>query len=339
MLAALPIAAAATLLAARALPLRFEYQPNALGIVSAATEARYPLQQETFWLAFALGFGTLSALALARWLSRAELSPSRMLLVEASGAACLVSLLALPPPLGAGAALACAAGARAAVGPRCPPLATAAERAPAARARRRAWISLAWAAALLALAVLLTHGFFASVWNAAHRVPDEERTLDAFVFHGEMGQHLAWADALRRGLFHGKDFFCLYGPLYDLGTVGVWALLGRSIAAWELYFFITRALGFAALLWLAASLCSRRALALAVPFLVPPLVNLRIGLALLGLALLLAWLRSGSRALAAAAGAVAGAALLYSQEFGLAFALTGALAFALYRDARAALAF
>src|SRR5262245_26630996 len=152
MLVALPIAAAATLLAARALPVRFEYRPNALGIVSAATEARYPLQQETFWLAFALGFGTLAALALARWLSRAELAPGRTLLAEASGAACLVSLLALPAPLGTGAALACVAGARAAAGPRRPPPATAADRALAARARRRAWSSLAWAAALLALA-------------------------------------------------------------------------------------------------------------------------------------------------------------------------------------------
>jgi hypothetical protein len=301
------------------------------------TESRYPLQQEAFWTAFALGFGTLAALAVARWLSRGDLPAGRAVLVEACGAACLAAVLALSPPVGVAAALACVAGARAAAGPRRAPTATGAERAaePRPRRTRRA---LAWGGALLALAVLLTRGFFASVWNVAHGVPDEQRTLDAFVFHGEMGQHLAWADALRRGLFHGKDFFCLYGPLYDLGAVGLWALVGRSIAAWELYFLITRALGLAALLWLAASLCSRRGFALAVPFLVP-LVSLRIGLALIGLALLLAWLRSGSRAFAAAAGAVAGVALLYSQEFGLAFALTGALAFALYRDARTALTF
>ncbi len=339
-LAALPIAAAATLLAARALPLRFEYRPNALGIVSVATESRYPLQQETFWAVFALGLGTLATFAVARWLSRGDLSPRRAVLVEACGAACLASVLALSPSLGVAAVLASVGGARAAAGPRLSLPEAGADRAAGARPPRArpTWSALAWGAALLALAVLLTRGFFASVWNVAHGVPDEERTLDAFIFHGEVGQHLAWADALRRGLFHGRDFFCLYGPLYDLGAVGVWALVGRSIAAWELYFLITRALGLAALLWLAASLCSRRAFALAVPFLVP-LVNLRIGLALLGLALLLAWLRSGSRALAAAAGAASGVALLYSQEFGLAFALTGAIAFALYRDARAALAF
>jgi len=339
MLAALPLAAAATLLAARWLPLRFTYRPNALGIVSVASEARYPLQQETFWLVFALAFGSLVALALAHWLGREALSARRVILMEACGAAGLAAALFLPTAAGLAAALAAAALARSAAGSRLPAAAwaeepAAAARSPRARSPARA---LAWGTALLALAVLLTPGFFGNAYNVAHGVADERRTLDTFTFHGEIGQHLAWADALRRGQLHGKDFFCLYGPLYDLGAVGVWALVGRSIAAWELGFSITRALGLAALLWLAASLCSRRAFALAIPFLVP-WVNLRIGLALGALGLLFAWLRSGRRALAAAAGCVSGAALLYSQEFGLAVAATSALGFALRRDARAALA-
>jgi hypothetical protein len=339
-LAALPIAAAATLLAARWLPLRFEYRPNELGIVSVATESRYPQQQEVFWAVFALAAGAVAAVAVARWLARAELGVPRAILVEACGAAGLAGLLLLPTPLGVAAALAGAAGARAAAGPRREPLAVRADhptevRPP--RARRLSRAALA-AVALLGLALLLTPGLFANVGNLARGVPDEQRTRSDFTFQGEIGQHLAWADALRRGGFQGRDFFCLYGPLYDLGAAGFWALFGRSIAAWELYFSITRALGLAALLWLAASLASRRAAALAIPFLVP-WVNLRIGLALLGLLALFAWLRSGSRALAALAGALAGVALLYSQEFGLAFAATSALAFALYRDARAGLAF
>jgi hypothetical protein len=40
LVAALPLAAALTLLAARALPLRFAYRPNDLGIVSVATQQR-----------------------------------------------------------------------------------------------------------------------------------------------------------------------------------------------------------------------------------------------------------------------------------------------------------
>ncbi len=55
--AALPIAAAFTLLLARLLPIHFEYRPNQLGIVSWTTERQYPLQQETFWAIFAVATG------------------------------------------------------------------------------------------------------------------------------------------------------------------------------------------------------------------------------------------------------------------------------------------
>ncbi len=339
MLAALPIAAAATLVAARWLPVRFTYRPNALGIVSVATETRYPLQQETFWLVFALVFGSAGALVLARWLGRERIRAERAALAEACGAASLAALLFLPTAAGLAVALAAVVGARAAAGPWgvAGPPGAAPSAAGGSPLERSGWLSATWGVALFALALLLTPGLFVNAWNVAHGVADERRTLDAFTFQGEIGQHLAWADALRRGLFHGKDFFCLYGPLYDLGAVGLWSLVGRSIAAWELYFSLTRALGLAALMGLAASLCSRRAWVLVIPFLVP-WVNLRIGLALGALALLFAWLRSGRRVWAAAAGSVTGVALLYSQEFGLAAAVTSAAGFALRRDARAGLA-
>ena len=61
MLAALPISAALVLLLARWLPVRFAYVPNELGIVSLATLERYPQQQETVWLLFSAGAGTLLA--------------------------------------------------------------------------------------------------------------------------------------------------------------------------------------------------------------------------------------------------------------------------------------
>ena len=125
MVAALPIAAAAALLAARWLPLRFVYRPNELGIVSVATEQRYPLQQETFWLVFALAFGSLLALGLARWLGRPHLAAGRVALAEACGAATLLAVLFLPAAAGAAVAVAAVAGARAAVGRR--PSADAAE--------------------------------------------------------------------------------------------------------------------------------------------------------------------------------------------------------------------
>ena len=58
------------------------------------------------------------------------------------------------------------------------------------------------------------------VWNVVHATPDVQLVADDFNFHAEIGQHLAWADAIRRGGLHGRDFFCLYGPLYDMGLVG-----------------------------------------------------------------------------------------------------------------------
>ena len=73
MLAALPISAALVLWLARWLPVRFDYVPNELGIVSLATLERYPQQQETFWLLLSGGVGTLLA-----WLRRGRLAPREL---------------------------------------------------------------------------------------------------------------------------------------------------------------------------------------------------------------------------------------------------------------------
>jgi hypothetical protein len=202
----------------------------------------------------------------------------------------------------------------------------------------------------LALALLLTPSFWTSAFHVGVGMPDERRTVDAFTFQGEVGQHLAWANALARGRYHGKDFFCLYGPFFDLGGVAAWKLFGRSIASWELYFATTRVLGLAALLGLGVVLLRRRAWLLAIPFFVP-WVNLRTGWAFLGLVLVFAWLRSlpepgkgepggaGRSAWMAAAGLTGGFSILYSQEFGLAFAVTTAAVLLLHQAWRAAAVF
>jgi hypothetical protein len=325
-LAALPMAAALVLWIARWLPLEFAYAPNEFGIVSLATLQRYPQQQETFWLLFALGVGTLLAWLLARGLRGGGVP------AEALGAAALLASLWLPPAVAVvlglaaiGGALACAARS----GTDLP------QESPALLSPGRATLLVVGA---LLLALALTPQLWVNLWNVAHAVPDPARTGDTFVFQGEIGQHLAWADALRRGGFHGKDFFCLYGPFYDLGGAALWGLVGRSIAGWELYFSITRVLALLALLLLGAALLRRRAWLLLLPCLVP-WINLRIGLALFGLVFLGAWLRRGRLVWAALAGISGGMALLYSQEFGLAFVLCAALAFALYREWRPALLF
>ncbi len=150
-----------------------------------------------------------------------------------------------------------------------------------------------------------------------------------------MGQHLAWGNALLHGGLHGRDFFCLYGPLYDLGGVALWAVLGRSIDTWELYVLLNRALALLGLMLLGCALLQRRIWILAIPFLVPSVMG-RLGVALFGLLFLCAWLRSGRLRWALIAGLTAGVSILYSQEFGAVLFVTAALAFAIRCDLRAA---
>ena len=53
------------LLVGQWLPVRFVYRENELGIVSIATQQRYPVQQETFWLVFGVGLASVLSYAIA----------------------------------------------------------------------------------------------------------------------------------------------------------------------------------------------------------------------------------------------------------------------------------
>jgi len=335
-LAALPLAAALTLLLVYWLPVHFDYVENDLGIVSRATLDRYPQQQETFWLVVSLVVGAVLTWGLARRFGAAP-AGMRRIQVEGLGVAALLCALWMPPLISTALVLVCVGGALWLAEPKgaSNPLA---EDTPAKPALLSPVGLASTAVAALVIATLITPSITVDLWSVANDIEDASRVSASFTFQGEMGQHLAWANALRRGGFHGRDFFCLYGPLYDLGLVGMWELVGRSVVAWELYFSITRVLGATALLLLVASLVRRPAWMLIAPFLVP-WVNLRIGLALFGLVVIGGWLRRDSRVLATLAGAIAGTSLLYSQEFGLAFVLTAVAAFGVRRAWRAAALF
>ena len=335
-IAALPSSAALTLLLVYWLPVRFDYVENDLGIVSRATLDRYPQQQETFWLVLSLVVAALLTWGLARRLG-AALAGWRRIGVEGLGVVALLCALWLPPLISTLLVVVCVGGAlwlAAPMGASGPP----AEGTPTKPALLSPLGLVATAAAALVIATLITPSITVGLWSVANGVADASRASASFTFQGEMGQHLAWANALRRGGFHGRDFFCLYGPLYDLGLVGMWGLVGRSVVAWDLYISITKILGATALLLLVASLVRRPAWMLIAPFLVP-WVHLRIGLALFGLVVIGGWLRRDSRVLAALAGAIAGTSILYSQEFGLAFVLTAVIAFGVRRAWRAAALF
>lgn len=334
-LAALALAATTALLLARWLPIEFSYVENTLGIVSIATEERYPQQKEGFWLFFSGGVVVLLSWALAKPLGAARAALRAP--VEALAALTLLAVLWLPTTLAMVLAVVAAAAAFALA--RQPESDTA---APAPASEERCAVDgreLAWTAlACLALAMVLTPSFWTGATHVAIGLPDARRTVDSFRFHGEVGQHLAWANALFHGRFHGRDFFCLYGPFFDLGGVGTWKLFGRSIAAWELYFATTRLLGLTALLLLGAVLVRRRAWVALLPFLAP-WVNLRTGWACFGLVFVHGWLRSGKPGWMLAAGVTGGFSILYSQEFGLAFAVTTALVLLVHRALSAAAVF
>jgi hypothetical protein len=341
--AALPLAAAFALLAARALPIRFAYRPNELGIISVVSQMEYPKQQETFWLLFGVGAFALLFIAWARSLGRRSIPVNAVAGVELLGGCALLALLWLPGFAGVAACATAAAGAawlalRAGAAASTPEAATPPP-APARRAPLAATLRAGlWGAALLVLALLLGPGLWVHLWNVAHAVPDAELAHDNFKFLAETGQHLAWANSLWNGGFQGRDFFCLYGPFFEMGLTGFWALAGRSVAATNSYLALTRVVGWLCLFGAAAVLVRRRPVILLLPFLVP-YVKLRVGLALLAFCFFALWLKSGRRSECAASGVAAGVSLLYSQEYGVAFLVTAALGFALRRDGRAALIF
>jgi len=316
---------------ARWLPLDFTYRPNALGIVSVTTTLRYPTHQETT-LFLAFGAAGVGAMWLAAgWLGRRRFSaPARvafeLVALMALGASLMLARGPATLAVVAAAAVLVAIARRTELAPSGPPGATGPADATAAAPdgpRRASWTL---GVAIVALAAVRAPRFVQGVH--ALGVSDSKLTRNDWVFLSEDGQHLAWADALANGGFHGSDIFCLYGPLFDWSVVWIWKLFGRSVSAWHLHVGLTEALAWLAFLPLAALFLRRRWLLLPLALFVPHL-SLRIGLAFASLAFLLRHGRNGSTADAFAAGLLAGIALLYSQEFGAAVLVCGALLFTL----------
>ena len=334
--AAALLGAVATLALAAAVPVHFHPKPNPLGIVSVATVSGYPLQQEMFWLAYGVGLGGLLAWGIARALGRHPVAPRRQAEIEAVAAATLAACLLLPSPLrevaaaaGVGACFWRAATARSDTAP----AQAAADESPGAGRAPRVLLALA----IVAVALLRPRIWLFS-WNVMKGTPDLSLATDDWGFLSELGQHLAWADAMRRGAWPGTDYFSLYGPLMTLGLESAWALVGRSVATATLYFEAVSALGAIAAMALAARHLRRRALALLVPCFALPIRG-RYGVGLWGLLFLSYGIASGRALPMIAAGATGGVALFYSQEFGLAFVLCAGVGLAISGNLRTRLAF
>jgi len=332
------LVAALLVLLGRWLPLRVAFEPDARGIVSATVLEGHPPAQELLWfvLAAALGVAGLWALAALLEHRRPSVGPGAgpTAVFEAGSLAALAAALFLARELATLLALALAA-ALLAVAVRRPPSAPSADPSPSLRPAWSARWWAVWGVALLVLAVLRTPRLLGAARLVAHAVPDAQLAGDDWVFQVEVGQHLAWADALARGLLHGRDFYCLYGPLYDWLGVAFWQLFSRSIRAWHLYWGVAEVAGLVAVALLASALVRRRGLALLAPLLVV-VVDLRLGIPLLGLFCAVQGLRSDRGAWWAGAGGAGGLGLLYSQEYGLAFACCAAVGLVVRRSPRAA---
>jgi hypothetical protein len=334
--AAIPIAAALTAVAARAVPIEFAYRENDLGIVSVATENRYPVIQETFWLAFGLILGAALVWTIARALAPRRFAARDAVALEAVSIAALAAVVALPAVIAEIVVLICAAAMAALV--RRAAVVGMAEAEPAVRIPRTAISAALGGVAIVLVSLALTRGIWHHLWNVGHAVSDASVAVDNFKFLGETGQHLAWANALSHGWFQGRDVFCLYGPLYDLGLVGFWGIVGKSAAAWNLYWSLTRVLGWISLFALGGALVRNRASLLALPFLLP-WIELRVGWALFAAWFLYRWLETDRRSWLVGCGAMAGVGILYSQEYGTAISIGAVAAFAVRRDLRAAALF
>jgi hypothetical protein len=195
-----------------------------------------------------------------------------------------------------------------------------------------------WLGAAAAFALVLSPGIYPRTYALVNGIEDARLMYDNFTYLGETGQHLAWTNAILNGGFQGRDFFCLYGPLYDLSIAGFFRVLGRSVATYDVHWSLSRLLGWISLFVLGGALVRRPLLMLALPFLLP-WVKLRVGFALVGLLFLWLWLRAGRLRWCALAGIVGGTGLLYSQEYGAVFTLLAAATFGLRREARAGLVF
>ena len=358
--AAVPFAAALTLGFADRLPLRFEYRPNDLGIVSRATLLEYPVQQDAFWYAFALVCGFLLTWGLARafrGLDAPTCGPGPGLACEILGGVALGGALWLPRSIGELAAIVLTAFAwgiarhlgsadagdpedTSAARPKDFEASPAQRLAVRAHGGRRAILAVALAAIAVTYSShpFYPDGLLGGLANVVQRVPDLRLASDDAYFHGEWGEHLAWGDRMLRGELPGRDFFCLYGPLHEGSLVALWELLGRSVAAFTLWQGALLASGMAATLILGLGLVGRPVSLLLLPGLLP-FVSLRLGLGLLVIAALVQWRRTGTMRWCAVAGGLAGTALVFSQEFGLAALIVAGLALLLAAERRPALAF
>jgi len=156
-------------------------------------------------------------------------------------------------------------------------------------------------------------------------------------FLGEIGQFLAWTNEVWHGGWQGRDFFCLYGPVYIFSILGMWKAVGKSVqslyAYWQIMAVFSGIVAYAFFRQFSKwrVLCFLAALILIFSSVLEYQASSCRFTAAIGAITLLAAHGRGIRGLVMPAGILTALALATSQEVGLSI-LFGALVFMVCRS-------
>lgn len=164
-------------------------------------------------------------------------------------------------------------------------------------------------------------------WHATTLIfPGWNPYVGAWPFLGEEGQTLAWLQSLSEGGVFGRDFFCIYGPMFIYPLFWLMDLVGDHAALMERYYkFLLQMIAFALLAFLLLRTLHLRLLAwslaigiaFAYPALMLPSANtslLRMALALFTLGSIAFWIDTRKQCWCWVGGLVLGQSFLFSQE-------------------------
>ncbi len=147
-----------------------------------------------------------------------------------------------------------------------------------------------------------------------------------WMFAGEAGEYLAWADILLHGGTYARDFFCIYGPLMVYPLAWTMKLLGTSVVIYRIHGYILQMITYAVFIAFLHLTIRRRWVFLGAAFFclfITP--GPRSALGIVPLLILYRNIGSGGKIPIAASGVALGVSLLFSQEAGLcALIATGA---------------
>lgn len=183
-----------------------------------------------------------------------------------------------------------------------------------------------WAISVVAVVLFYLYAsfelnrFYSPGWN-----PD----VGAWIFLGEDGENLAWVQSIFSGGVYGKDFFCLYGPMFIYPLAAIMKIFGATVAVERFYKYFLDLVAYSIVIFFLYKTVQSKAIFVVssvVYFLVFPMfysisvnfTHLRFVLGILPLALLYIYFGNGKKYLLPIVGAVIGQSLLFSQETGIA---------------------